>query len=638
MNLRAKLSLLLAIVSTLSQSWAAPPTAEEALSLSPVQQTVTYQRVSAEEQKRCTVRDIDSETWSGWEVRSGDGLTLRVFADTNADKKVDLWCYYQGGIEVYRDIDVNFNGKADQYRWLGTNGSRWGLDQDEDGTIDRWKSISAEEVSSELIGAVQRMDQQAFDILVASADELDAAGFGANKLERLKANAQNAKDQFLEFAANQKQLDKKARWLQFAASAPGIIPAGTDGSTRDAMIYDNAVALFQSGEVDRLKTGQIYLGALLRVGDNWRLLGLPTFDEEKSLALSGNFFLADNSSDSITTQGAAVMSEMTQDLVSQLEIIDRRLADLSEPSSEVTTDSAIELNKKRADLLEQLISNAVDTPEQESWTMQLIDMLAISAQTAAYPEAAQRLSKLTENLQATKSSMQAYASFQSITTDYLVSQLSNQDFETVQSEYIESLRDFVKIYPQSPQAAKAWIQIALQNEFIGDEEEAASTYRKIVERFPNSDQAEIAQGAVRRLESIGKRLDLRGKTIEGESFQLSKLRGKLIVIHYWATWCSPCLHDIKALAQMRISYPDSAFELVGINVDVAAERPRQYLQKSPIPWVQLFEPGGLEGSGLSKALGIQTLPAMILIDEDGKLINNNLQISTLRDELTRRFP
>ena len=638
MNLRAKLSLLLAIVSTLSQSWAAPPTAEEALSLSPVQQTVTYQRVSAEEQKRCTVRDIDSETWSGWEVRSGDGLTLRVFADTNADKKVDLWCYYQGGIEVYRDIDVNFNGKADQYRWLGTNGSRWGLDQDEDGTIDRWKSISAEEVSSELIGAVQRMDQQAFDILVASADELDAAGFGANKLERLKANAQNAKDQFLEFAANQKQLDKKARWLQFAASAPGMIPAGTDGSTRDAMIYDNAVALFQSGEVDRLRTGQIYLGALLRVGDNWRLLGLPTFDEEKSLALSGNFFLADNSSDSITTQGAAVMSEMTQDLVSQLEIIDRRLADLSEPSSEVTTDSAIELNKKRADLLEQLISNAVDTPEQESWTMQLIDMLAISAQTAAYPEAAQRLSKLTENLQATKSSMQAYASFQSITTDYLVSQLSNQDFETVQSEYIESLRDFVKIYPQSPQAAKAWIQIALQNEFIGDEEEAASTYRKIVERFPNSDQAEIAQGAVRRLESIGKRLDLRGKTIEGESFQLSKLRGKLIVIHYWATWCSPCLQDIKALAQMRISYPDSAFELVGINVDLAAERPRQYLQKSPIPWVQLFEPGGLEGSGLSKALGIQTLPAMILIDEDGKLINNNLQISTLRDELTRRFP
>ena len=638
MNLRAKLSLLLAIVSTLSQSWAAPPTAEEALSLSPVQQTFTYQRVSAEEQKRCTVRDIDSETWSGWEVRSGDGLTLRVFADTNADKKVDLWCYYQGGIEVYRDIDVNFNGKADQYRWLGTNGSRWGLDQDEDGKIDRWKSISAEEVSSELIGAVQRMDQQAFDILVASADELDAAGFGANKLERLKANAQNAKDQFLEFAANQKQLDKKARWLQFAASAPGMIPAGTDGSTRDAMIYDNAVALFQSGEVDRLRTGQIYLGALLRVGDNWRLLGLPTFDEEKSLALSGNFFLADNSSDSITTQGAAVMSEMTQDLVSQLEIIDRRLADLSEPSSEVTTDSAIELNKKRADLLEQLISNAVDTPEQESWTMQLIDMLAISAQTAAYPEAAQRLSKLTENLQATKSSMQAYASFQSITTDYLVSQLSNQDFETVQSEYIESLRDFVKIYPQSPQAAKAWIQIALQNEFIGDEEEAASTYRKIVERFPNSDQAEIAQGAVRRLESIGKRLDLRGKTIEGESFQLSKLRGKLIVIHYWATWCSPCLQDIKALAQMRISYPDSAFELVGINVDVAAERPRQYLQKSPIPWVQLFEPGGLEGSGLSKALGIQTLPAMILIDEDGKLINNNLQISTLRDELTRRFP
>ncbi len=49
---------------------------------------------------------------------AADGSVLRTFADTNGDKKVDLWSYYKFGVEVYRDIDENHNGKADQYRWL----------------------------------------------------------------------------------------------------------------------------------------------------------------------------------------------------------------------------------------------------------------------------------------------------------------------------------------------------------------------------------------------------------------------------------------------------------------------------------------------------------------------------------------
>ena len=48
----------------------------------------------------------------------------------------------QNGIEVYRDVDANFNEKADQYRWLATAGTRWGLDPNEDGVIDSWKMIS----------------------------------------------------------------------------------------------------------------------------------------------------------------------------------------------------------------------------------------------------------------------------------------------------------------------------------------------------------------------------------------------------------------------------------------------------------------------------------------------------------------
>ena len=84
---------------------------------------------------------------TAWVVTGPAGETLRQFVDSNADNKVDQWRYFRGGIEVYRDVDKDFDGKADQYRWLGTAGTRWGLDIDEDGEIDRWKSISPEEAT-----------------------------------------------------------------------------------------------------------------------------------------------------------------------------------------------------------------------------------------------------------------------------------------------------------------------------------------------------------------------------------------------------------------------------------------------------------------------------------------------------------
>ncbi|MGB1927640.1 MAG: TlpA family protein disulfide reductase, partial [Rubripirellula sp.] len=155
--------------------------------------------------------------------------------------------------------------------------------------------------------------------------------------------------------------------------------------------------------------------------------------------------------------------------------------------------------------------------------------------------------------------------------------------------------------------------------------------------FPGSPQAEIAEGAIRRMDSVGKRIDLRGKTLDGVNFQLSNLRGKLVVLHYWATWCSPCLQDMRALQQLQATYRNAKFEIIGINVDMTAAKTRQHLQQTKIPWIQLFEAGGLEGSGLSKALGIQTLPAMLLIDEDGRVVSNNLQVTDLQQELARRF-
>ena len=635
-------ALCLALCLPLGLAWptalhAAPPTATEALSLRPVQANVEYDRVAVSEQSQCSVRDLSHEEWSGWEVVSPEGVTLRVFADTNGDKKVDRWCYFASGVEVYRDIDENYNGKADQYRWLGTNGSKWGLDENEDGRIDQWRSLSAEELSDEAIQAIQRRDSQSFEALLATQEELVAAGIALQKMPILLSQLREAKERFETFSKTQGQITETSRWLQFAANRPSMIPSGTLGSTQDLTLYDNAVALFQTTTNGTKKTGQIYLGSLLLIEKSWKLLALPTFDQ--TVSLKGNAFtvLAGMNAIEATRPEAVLMSEATETLITQLEKIDSELAKMMTLDTPEMGNVAPQLNQQRADVLEKLVTSSPSGEESDIWMRELVDMLAITAQTGAYPGAAERLSRLAASLQDNTASVTAYASFQSITTDYLVNQIASDDLASVQTTYLTALESFVQTFPTSPQAAEAWNQIALQKEFEDQDEKAASIYQKIVDEFPESPQAGIARGAVKRIESVGERIDLKGNTVAGARFQLSNLRGKLVVMHYWASWCSPCLQDIKALQQLRATYSGANLAFVGINVDASRQKTEAYLNGNPIPWPQLFDEGGLEGSELSRALGIQTLPAMFLIDQDGRVLNNDLRLDELQGELAKRL-
>src|SRR5207249_2935526 len=134
--------------------------------------------------------------FTGYVVRTDSGQVLRRFLDANGDNKVDQWCYFKDGIQIYRDIASNFNNKADQYRWLGTAGTRWGLDDDENGRIDSWRIISAEEVTVEVVAALRDRDAARFQRLLLSADELKTLGLSHKQLADLTDKIAAAKKEF----------------------------------------------------------------------------------------------------------------------------------------------------------------------------------------------------------------------------------------------------------------------------------------------------------------------------------------------------------------------------------------------------------------------------------------------------------
>src|SRR5260370_3837267 len=124
-----------------------PPSVKQALGLPPHNSDVDYDLPDAKLYDQCKVAHFREGKATGWIVTGPAGQPLRRFMDTNGDDIVDQFSYFKNGLEVYRDIDSNFNKKKDQFRWFNTGGMRWGIDTNEDGKIDVWKQISAEEVT-----------------------------------------------------------------------------------------------------------------------------------------------------------------------------------------------------------------------------------------------------------------------------------------------------------------------------------------------------------------------------------------------------------------------------------------------------------------------------------------------------------
>lgn len=604
---------------------AATPSPEQALRLVPVQKGVEYDRPTPEEAARCVVVPIKEEKISGWLVQDSNGTVLRRFIDTNGDNLVDIWAYYKDGLEVYRDIDANYNGKADQYRWFHTAGTRWGVDLNEDGRIDAWKRISPEEVSAEVVGAIAQRDVARFLRVALSLEELRSLGLGAAQEKALADRLLTLKERFETLVSEQNLLDPNARWVQFMGHQPGTVPAGTQGSTKDLQVYENVLALAESEG----KHVQIVIGTLVGVGQGWRVIDVPRLGEEDSANLAAaTFFFRPSSPALPRSVGSTGMGEQLQPLLSQLEKIDQALPQAQQPEEKAR------LHDQRASLLEQIAQQSSSAQDRHLWYKQLADTISAAVQTGEYPKGAQRLAELYEKLKKAQDiDIAAYVRFRQLTAEYgLALQNPKADFAKLQAQWLQTLQEFIQQYPNSPDTAEAMLQLAMGHEFAGQETEALKWYSQLATQFPQTPAGRKALGAQRRLQSVGKVLQFAGKGLSGQQVDLAQYRGRIVLLHFWASWCEPCKADLPTLKDLLERYGKAGFTIIGVNLDNTPEEATQFLQEHRISWPQIYEPGGLESRPATE-LGILTLPTMFLVGPDGKVVHRDIRASQLDREL-----
>ena len=105
------------------------------------------------------------------------------------------------------------------------------------------------------------------------------------------------------------------------------------------------------------------------------------------------------------------------------------------------------------------------------------------------------------------------------------------------------------------------------------------------------------------------------KTLDGQEITLSQLRGKVVLLDFWATWCAPCRESIPHLVQLHKSYQQSGLEVVGMNVDRGdVDTVRRFVKSMDIPY-----PVVIASDELQRNYGISGLPTTILIDKEGHI-------------------
>lgn len=126
--------------------------------------------------------------------------------------------------------------------------------------------------------------------------------------------------------------------------------------------------------------------------------------------------------------------------------------------------------------------------------------------------------------------------------------------------------------------------------------------------------------------------DLVGETPEGTNWSLSQMRGKYVLIDFWASWCGPCRREMPAVKVVYDKYKSKGFDILGVSLDREKEKWVQAIQQDGLPWKHISDLKGWE-SALSRLYSVTSIPQTILLDKEGKIITRGLRGEQLEVKL-----
>ncbi len=125
----------------------------------------------------------------------------------------------------------------------------------------------------------------------------------------------------------------------------------------------------------------------------------------------------------------------------------------------------------------------------------------------------------------------------------------------------------------------------------------------------------------KRVELPGKVMDVQGKTITGEDFDIKSYRGKVTLVYFWASWEPSVKHEYLYMKKLYLDYREKGFEIVAVSVDDDREKLEAFIREYEVPWVNLWDEENRTAPVAATEHGISAIPTLILLDRDGKVVS-----------------
>jgi hypothetical protein len=193
------------------------------------------------------------------------------------------------------------------------------------------------------------------------------------------------------------------------------------------------------------------------------------------------------------------------------------------------------------------VASTGSTPEEQLLhNKEIVDSLAAAYQTGQYPPALKALDELIKQ----GDKLSSYAAFRKILADYALQAEESANLVQTQKKWIANLEDFLKTYPKSDEVPDVLFQLASVNEFNAEEADARKYYGRLAAEYAETEPGRKAAGALRRLDLVGKPIDLKGTGLDGGVVDSSKYAGRHLLVVFWTTTAEPVRRELPELVRL----------------------------------------------------------------------------------------
>ena len=202
--------------------------------------------------------------------------------------------------------------------------------------------------------------------------------------------------------------------------------------------------------------------------------------------------------------------------------------------------------------------------------------------------------------------------------------------------FYKAAADFFVKYPDHPLASQLK-SIEMQ---VLDQDPTPQGVELLKKLAASSDPrlAETAKASLERKQKLAdlkaKPVDLKFTAVDGHPIDLANLRGKVVLVDFWASWCGPCMGEMPNVVSTYGKLHEKGFEILGISLDHEKGDMEGALKSQNMTWPQYFDGGGWQNK-IATTFGIQSIPAAWLIDKKGMLRETGLRGEALGEAIEK---